>query len=98
MRYVIVDLEGASRDYFATRGAVREALREIEAAAPGTTAELYVVTYDDDDVRRGDAERGDEMIAHPVVLFLPRLDWREAGGSAADEDAPPTTVVSGASR
>lgn len=67
MRYVIVDLDGASRDYFRTRGAVREALIEIETEAPGTAAELYVVTYDDDE-RQGEPERGDELLASQVVI------------------------------
>lgn len=67
MRYVIVDLEGASRDYFATPEAVAEALLEIEADAPSSAAELYVVTYDDDGAQCGDPERGDELLARKGV-------------------------------
>lgn len=93
MRYVIVDLDGASRDYFRTRGAVRDALVEIETEAPGTAAELYVMTYDDDDERQGEPERGDELLATRVVIREP-LDW------STGFEGPPTgaLVVAGASR
>lgn len=62
MRYVIVDLEGASRDYFETSESAREALFEAELDAPGSAAELYVVTYDDTGTESGEPERGDELL------------------------------------
>lgn len=72
MRYVIVDLDGASRDYFSSRGAVREALREAERDTPGIAAELYVIRYDGEGKRFGDPERGDELLRVPggVVAVL----------------------------
>jgi hypothetical protein len=63
MRYVIVDIDGAPRDYFATLADVLEALQEVEADAPSALNELYVVTYNDDDVRHGEPLRGDEVLA-----------------------------------
>jgi len=71
MRYVIVDLEGASRDYFETREAVREALGEAERDWPGAAAELYVVTYDAG-VELGEPERGDELL-NPFLASDPPI-------------------------
>jgi hypothetical protein len=63
MRYVIVDLDGASRDYFDTLDAVGSALREAESDAPGAAAELYVVAYSDGGDRMAETVRGDEWLA-----------------------------------
>lgn len=95
MRYVLVDLDGASREHLPTRGAVRMALEEIEADAPGSASELYVVTYDDGGVRQGEPERGDEVLARSQVVFSPALDW-----SDDESEEPPTEllVTAGASR
>jgi hypothetical protein len=63
MRFVIVDLEGASRDYFSEWQDLVEALTELEAEAPGTTEEVFVMTYDEANERCGEPERGDEVLA-----------------------------------
>lgn len=78
MRYVLVDLDGASRDYFATRGAVHDALCEIELEGEGAAAELYVVTYDDDGSKQGQPERGDELLARGEVVTVGALDWSKS--------------------
>jgi hypothetical protein len=62
MRFTIVDLEGASRDYFSRREDVLDALAEFESEHPGAAEELFVVTYDDDGNRSGEPERGDEVL------------------------------------
>jgi hypothetical protein len=62
MRYVIVDLEGASRDYFGERQELIEALEELGGEEPGTTAEVFIVTYDERGDRVGEPERGDEVL------------------------------------
>lgn len=95
MRYVLVDLDGASRDYFSTRGAAHLALEEIEAEAPGSASELYVVTYDDDGVRQGDPERGDELLTRPEIVFSGVLDWSDG---ESEGGATQTPVIAGASR
>ncbi len=61
MRYVIVDLDGASRDYFDTQDAVGNALREAESDAAGAAADLYVVAYAGDQMAL-DPVRGDEWL------------------------------------
>lgn len=63
MRFVIVDLEGASRDYFSQRPDVVEALQELETEQPGTAADFYVVSYDAGGLRIAAPERGDEVLA-----------------------------------
>jgi hypothetical protein len=68
MRYVIVDLEGASRDYFGRRSDVRDALLEHEQERPGAAQELFVAKYDDMSGERiGELERGDEVLASTVL-------------------------------
>jgi len=62
MRYAVVDLDGASRDYFDTLDAVASALREAERDVSGAAAELYVVAYDDGGARLADPVRGDEWL------------------------------------
>ena len=62
MRFVIVDLEGASRDYFSDRGDLVDALLELEVEHAGTATELFVVTYDDEGERLAEPERGDEVL------------------------------------
>jgi hypothetical protein len=66
MRYAIVDLEGAAREYFSTRAGVRDALIELEADDPGVAAEVYIVAYNDDRVVVDEPERGDELLRVPV--------------------------------
>ncbi len=63
MRFVIVDLDGASRDYFSERQDVVEALEELESEHAGATGEVFVVTYDEQGSRVGEPERGDEIVA-----------------------------------
>ena len=63
MRYVIVDLEGASRDYFSERQDLVDAIAEVEADQPGAADELFIMTYDEAGERTGDPERGDELLA-----------------------------------
>lgn len=62
MRYVIVDLHGASRDYFDALGDVGSALREAEDDEPGIAAELYVVAYAESGERPAAPVRGDEWL------------------------------------
>lgn len=93
MRYVIVDLDGASRDYFATMEGAREAIYESEVDARGSAAELYVVAYADGGERVGDPVRGDELL---------RAQWRNietsASGAFQVVEAPRTRQFAGASR
>lgn len=63
MRFVIVDLEGASRDYFSGRQDLVDALAELEAEQPGTAAEVFIVSYDEAGERVGEPERADELLA-----------------------------------
>ena len=95
MRYVIVDLDGASRGHYSTRGAVRDALRDAEQDHPGIAEELYVTTYDDDRARVGKPERGDELLAEKVVISETTFDWSE--GEGEDETTTETRVLAGAS-
>jgi hypothetical protein len=81
MRYVLVDLQGASREYFASRDAARNAILELEDEEQGIAAELYVVAYGDDGGRVGEPERGDELLSRPV------LNWSD------DPAADPTSIV-----
>lgn len=91
MRYVIVDLDGASRDYFSDRQALVDELRELEAEQPGSAIEFYVVSYDDDGLRVDEPERADEVLAEfsdsRTVAFdrAPRLSW---AGAAARVSRP----------
>ncbi len=62
MRIIMLDLEGASRDYFDSRQELVDALEELEAEEPGTAAELFVATYDDDGRLVAELERGDEVL------------------------------------
>jgi hypothetical protein len=90
MRYVLVDLEGASRDYFSSRDAAREALLEIEEEAPGASTELYVVAYDDDG-RAGRPERGDELLSTPVLDWAaPRVASRIVSGASSITTGSPS--------
>src|SRR5688572_6218775 len=73
MRYVIVDLEGASRDYFDDRQDLVQSLDEIENDHPGITAELFVVAYDAEGARVGKPERADEIRAHYSASRTVRL-------------------------
>jgi hypothetical protein len=72
MRYVLVDLQGASREHFESRDAARNAILELEDEDPGVAGELYVVAYDDDGSQVGEPERGDELLSRPV------LNWSDA--------------------
>lgn len=68
MRYAIVDLDGASRDYFSVRQDAHEALAEAELEHPGSARELFVVKYDDATGEQiGEPERGDEVLASHVL-------------------------------
>ncbi len=89
MRFVLVDLDGASRDYFADRREVREALVEAEADFQGGAAELYVLTYDDAGNRLGDGIRGDEWLARRVLTG--------SSGTTIIGRSPRTKAVFGAS-
>jgi hypothetical protein len=84
MRYVIVDLDGASRAYFDTRGHILKALRDLEDETPGIAAELHVVTYDDSGARIRSPEPADSLLGSPV------LDW-----SDVMPPAPPADVLIG---
>lgn len=61
MRYVIVDLDGASRDYFQAPDAVRSALRDFESDG-GAVEDLFVVAYDANGDRLGSPVRGDDWL------------------------------------
>lgn len=84
MRYVIVDLDGASRAYFGTRGEVLNELRHLEDETPGIATELYVAVYGDDGGPRKAPELADELLTNPV------LDW-----SDVLPPAPPADVLIG---
>jgi hypothetical protein len=73
MRYVIVDMDGASRDYFSRRKDVRDALRELEGEHPGIVGDLLVVTYGNDGQQIGKSEAAVEVLAavplEPMIGF-----------------------------
>ena len=73
MRYVIVDLYGASREHLDSAEELMDVLREIEDDAAGSTAELFVVTYDEDGNRLDQTRRADEVLAEG-----PRVDSASA--------------------
>jgi hypothetical protein len=73
MRYVIVDMDGASRDYFSRRDDVREALRELEDEHPGIADDLLVMSYGDDGQRIGEPEPAVEVLASVVLEPLSGL-------------------------
>jgi hypothetical protein len=54
MRYVIVDLEGASRGHFATYSDLLEVIDETRADDPSLLNDLLVLRYDDGGGRVGD--------------------------------------------
>jgi len=68
MRYVIVDMEGASREYFSRREDVRAALRELEAEQPGIAGDLLVLTYDDEGHLIGEPESAVDVL---TLVFFP---------------------------
>jgi len=108
MRYVIVDLDGASRAYFDARGPALKALQELEEETQGIAAELYLVAYDDDGARVRGPEPADELLRAWV------LDWSDVmpmaqpaailiGGTVAQTHTspsppPPGRLSVGASR
>ena len=92
MRYVIVDMEGASRDYFDTRDDVLEALRGLEEEHPGIAGELLVVTYDDEGRPVGEAESGEEVFKPLILEFEPNA-FLATGASAADWTFPEALVT-----
>jgi len=67
MRYVIVDLDGASREYFGTLGEVLKELRRLEDEAPGIAEELFVAVYGDDGAPRKPLEPAKELLANLVL-------------------------------
>ena len=58
MEYVLVDKEGASRDYLDAAHDVGAALRE----AGGNAGDFYVLAYTDAGEQLGEAIRGDEWL------------------------------------
>lgn len=88
MRFVIVDLEGASRDYFSQLPDVVEALEELEAEQPGMAAELFISAYDAAGRLLAEPERGDELLVR--VKDSAKTYWygelAVAGGDAAETE------------
>jgi hypothetical protein len=93
MRYVLVDLQGASREHFESRDAARNAVLELEDEDPGVAGEVYMLAYDDDGSQVGEPERGDELLSRPVLNWsdAPALDLMNLALVA------PNTIVTGAS-
>ncbi len=71
MRYVIVDLDGASRAYFNTRGEIRSYLQDLRDDDAGIIADLFVVAYAEDGQRVGGPQSAEELVESPV------LDWSD---------------------
>jgi hypothetical protein len=89
MEYVLVDLDGASRDYFDTQGAVRAALKEL-----GEAAEFYVLVYNGAGEQLGEAIRGDEWL----LIGSIRTGANKQTRTETARRGQPTTTVLGASR
>lgn len=62
-RYVIVDLEGASRDYFDYLDDLAAWLQRATQKHPGVERELLVRTYDDAGKKIGKAQWAAECLA-----------------------------------
>lgn len=95
MRYVIVDMDGASREYFSRRSDVREALLELEQEHAGIANELLVVRYDEDGLRVGEPESSFDVLRHEVldgsatgVLVIGQAAVLQATWTVAKQVAP----------
>lgn len=101
MRFVIVDLEGASRDYFSDRQDLVDALLELETECPGAAGEVFAMTYDEANERVGEPIRGDELLTRESAAKTYRVDKTKIaawGRSLASVTTRPESAVAGRSR
>lgn len=70
MRYVIVDHNGASHDYFDDARELLEAIDEIERDDSASLAEIMVLRYDDQGARVGDPIEAVALVAHDAESVL----------------------------
>ena len=61
MRYVIVDQDGAGRDYFDDRSVLEAELRQVQREDPDLLRDLLVTTYDDTG-RRVRSDRAEDVL------------------------------------